>query len=103
MTGKQLNILRRFNRITQKDLANLFGYSTPKIVQVLESEEFIPDKFAIILAEQCNLKSENVLDDEWLKAYIKKVPEKYTSRNNYNKYSIHNRNRVILNDLSRIK
>jgi transcriptional regulator with XRE-family HTH domain len=57
MTGKQLNILRRFNRITQKDLANLFGFSTPKIVQVLESEEFIPDKFAIILAEQCQFEA----------------------------------------------
>jgi len=103
MTGEQFSIIRRYNKITQSYLSSLFGYRTDYCVRELERQEIIPERFVKKLAEQTDLEFEKLTDDNWLKDYVAKIPQRFKERKIFDPLSASNTNKVILNDLSKAK
>lgn len=103
MTGKEFQIIRRYNKLTQVFMASLFGYTSKNIIVQLEEQEIIPERFIKILAEQTNLEYKNLLDDDWLREYVAKIPQRFKTRKIFDPLDVSNTNKIILNDLSKIK
>ena len=103
MNGKEFQIIRRYNKLTQVYLASLFGYTSKNIIVQLERQEIVPERFIKVLAQQADLEFEKLLDDDWLKEYVAKIPQRFKERKIFDPLLASNTNKVILNDLSMIR
>ena len=100
MTSKQFCTIRRYNLISQKQVARELNYRSERPIHDLEYQEIVPDRIVRVLSELCELKFEDIQNEEWLNNYIEKIPERFKHRNNFNRLSIYNKNKICLNDLS---
>ncbi len=103
MTGEQFKIIRRYNKLTQVFLSSLLNYETNFVIWELERQEVVPERFIKVLAEQTDLEFEKLTDDDWVKDYIAKIPQRFKESKIFDPLDASNTNKVILNDLSRAK
>lgn len=101
MTGKQFQIIRRFNHIYQMEIAQILGFKSAMTIKRIEGEERVPERYIKIIAERCSLDFEKLCDDEWVNDYVNNIPQRYKTRKIFNPLSIYNTNKICLNDLSK--
>lgn len=77
MTGLEFKYIRKFNKISQIEVANQLGYLSNYSISQIEEEEFVSDKHLHILSELSGISMKNLLDDAWVEEYCKKIPIKY--------------------------
>ncbi len=103
MTGNEFSSIRRYNLITQKQVAKVLNYRSERPIHDLEYQEIVPERIQKILTDLCGLDFQDVQNEEWLKNYIEKIPERFKHRNNFDPLNASNINKIILNNLSIIR
>ncbi|HPI20114.1 MAG TPA: hypothetical protein PKY56_07055 [Candidatus Kapabacteria bacterium] len=103
MTGKEFSTIRRYNLITQKQVAKMLNYRSELPIHDIEYQEIVPERIIKILSDLCGLNFEDVQNEEWLKNYIDKIPERFKHRKNFDPQYAYNKNKIILNNLSMLR
>jgi transcriptional regulator with XRE-family HTH domain len=74
MTGEEFKAIRKYNRVSQRDLIGYLSYRSRYPIYELEKDEKVPEKFVRVLE---NLIGVKVSDPEIAKSYFEELPEKW--------------------------
>lgn len=77
MTGLEYQYIRKFNKVSQIDVAKKLGYKSNSQISMIESETVVADRLIHALADLTGISVKNLLDDQWVAGYCEKIPENY--------------------------
>lgn len=77
MTGKEYQYIRKFNKVSQIDVAKKLGLKSNYAISMIEKEELVAERLIQALSDLTGISVKNLLDDQWVAGYCEKIPENY--------------------------
>lgn len=74
MTGKEFKAIRKFNKVSQIDVAYRAGLNTRKSIWEVENQPTVPTKYIAVLS---NFVKVDLTNSKIAENILKEIPEKY--------------------------